>query len=477
MGSRYHPGMKRILFVTAEASPYAQTGGMGEVCGSLPKSLARQGCEVRLLLPAYGGLKARLQGLQHRYWLQLPGHLGACEVLGLPIEPGLELWLLDAPQFFDRPGGLYVDENGRDWHDNAHRFACFSRAAAELAMSPVWRPDIVHCHDWQTGLVPALLSRRPEPPRSVFTIHNLAFTGRCDRGTYDQLQLPLDWWNPGALEFYGDAAFIKGGLVFADRITAVSPTYAWEITTPAGGYGLDGLLRSRGPALSGILNGIDAEEWDPVTDPLISANYSAEQLGARAPNKAALQALFGLPQDPSRCLVGVVSRLTDQKGTDLLVQALRDPRTAGLQCVILGSGDPHLEHEIRWLAGEQPQRVGVRCGYDVALSHQIFAGVDAFAMPSRFEPCGLGQLYSLRYGAIPVVRQTGGLADSVREGLGGTGFVFHNASAGELAAALARMHDCYRKPYSWQILQRRGMGMDHSWDRSAQSYLDLYAAV
>ena len=469
--------MTRVLFVSAEASPYAQTGGLGEVCGSLPKQLAQLGCEVRLLLPAYGALKARLPNLLHARTLQVPGHPEPCTLLTLTLEPGLELWLLDAPRFFDRPGGPYTDEAGRDWHDNPHRFACFSRAAAQLAVSPEWRADVVHCHDWQTGLVPAWLKREPAPPASVFTIHNLAYPGRCDRSTFEQLGLPSEWWDWQRLEFHDSCAFIKGGLVYADRLTTVSPTYAQEILTPAFGQGLDGLLRHRATDLHGILNGIDDAVWNPAQDGYLHAPFGAEQWAARAANKAFLQHRFELSVDPHRCLLGVVSRLTDQKGIDLLLAALRDPATAELQCVLLGSGDPGLEHAIRALAQEFPQRIAAHFGYDTALSHQVFASADAFVMPSRFEPCGLSQFYSLRYGAVPVVRRTGGLADSVFEGEDGNGFVFDDASTPALLAALQRMHERYRDRSRWQALQARGMAADFSWTRSARAYLALYESL
>ena len=466
--------MMRVLFVTAEATPFAQTGGLGEVCGSLPKALAQLGCEVRLLLPAYGSIKARYPALRRVRPLTAPGLPPDSALLALPLAPGLELWLVDAPALFDRPGGLYSDEAGREWHDNPLRFAAFAQAAAALAQAADWRPDVVHCHDWQTGLTPALLAGQSPRPATVFTIHNLAFRGLCDRATFDQLQLPGDWWDWQKLEFHGQCAFIKGGLVFADRLSTVSPGYAEEIKTADFGYGLDGLLRHRAGELQGILNGIDQTVWDPATDPHLRAPYHAGDLAGRAINKAAVQESFGLALRPEACLLGVVSRLTDQKGIDLLLAALRDPATADLQCAILGSGEPWLEDAVRALVADFPGRIGAHFGYDTALSHLVYGGIDAFAMPSRFEPCGLSQFYSLRYGAVPVVRHTGGLADSVHEGPTGNGLVFHPPFVGDLLAALVRLKACWQDQTAWRALQARGMAQDFSWARSAEAYLALY---
>ena len=471
--------MIRVLFATSEASPFAQTGGLGEVCGSLPRALARVGCEVRLVMPAYGAILRRFPDLPERGRLAVPGHPGPCRVLGLELAPGLSLWLVDAPALFDRAGGPYADEQGRDWHDNPHRFACFARAVAQLALDPAWRPDVVHCHDWPTGLVPALLAEVPDRPATVFTIHNLAFAGLCDRSTFDHLGLPPDWWHWQRLEFHGQCAFLKGGLVYADRLTTVSPTYAQEILTPAHGHGLDGLLAHRAHALTGILNGIDTETWNPHSDQHIAARYDQHALDARLANKRALQQAFGLEPAPGHMLLGVVSRLTDQKGIDLLVDALRALHADDLQCVVLGSGDPRVEQSLRDLAAERPRHVGVRLGYDLELSHRVFAGTDAFVMPSRFEPCGLSQLYSQRYGAVPIVRRTGGLADSVLDAdhPQGTGFVLEEPSSEALVAAIRRAYACWREVEPWRALQLRGMAADFSWARSAREYLALYSAV
>ena len=471
--------MTRVLFVTSEASPFAQTGGLGEVCGSLPRALARLGCDVKLVMPAYGALKARFPDLPVKTRLDVPGHPGPCAVLTLELAPGLELWLVDAPHYFDRPGGPYADETGRDWHDNPHRFACLARAAAQLALSADWQAQVVHCHDWPTGLVPALLAPVPARPATVFTIHNLAFAGLCSRDTFDQLGLPSAWWHWQQLEFHGQCAFLKGGLVFADRLTTVSPTYAREVLTPAEGHGLDGLLRQRAPALTGILNGIDTTRWNPHSDPHLASRFDVEDPDARAPNKLALQQAFGLTPAPGRWLLGVVSRLTDQKGIDLLIEALEHLPVPDVQCVVLGAGDPALEASLQRLATAHPDRIAVRFGYDTALAPLVFAGCDAFVMPSRFEPCGLSQLYSQRYGAVPIVRRTGGLADSVQDAAqpDGTGFVFEDATAEALGATLLRAHQAWREVTPWRALQRRGMQMDFSWNRSAAAYRAVYDAI
>ena len=471
--------MIRVLFASSEATPFAQTGGLGEVCGSLPHALARAGCDVRLVLPAYGAILRRFPALPEHARLRIAGYPGTCRVLALELAPGLSLWLVDAPALFDRDGGPYADSHGRDWHDNPHRYACFSRAVAQLALDPTWRPDVVHCHDWPTGLVPALLAEVPDRPATVFTIHNLAFAGLCDRDTFDHLGLPPAWWDWQQLEFHGQCAFLKGGLVFADRLTTVSPTYAQEILTPKFGHGLDGLLRHRAHALTGILNGIDTEAWNPHSDQHIAARFDGTDLDARLANKRALQQAFGLEPAAGHLLLGVVSRLTDQKGIDLLVDALRDLGAEDVQCVVLGSGEPRLERSLRELAIERPAHVAVRFGYDLELSHRLFAGVDAFVMPSRFEPCGLSQLYSQRYGAVPIVRRTGGLADSVLDAAHpqGTGFVLEEASSGALVAAIRRAHACWREVEPWRALQHRGMAADFSWARSALAYHALYAAL
>jgi len=467
--------MPTLLFATSEAAPYIQTGGLAEVCGSLPKHLARLGCDVKLVLPAHGAVKAALPGLAPGRRLAVPGYAEPCRVLSLALEPRLELLLVDCPPLFDRPGGPYAGPDGRDFDDNAYRYAYFCHAVTALVAEGSWRADLVHAHDWPTALLPALLTRLPARPRTVFTIHNLAFLGLCTRAQFEHLRLPAEWWHYERLEFHGRCALLKGGLVFADRVSTVSPTYAREILTPELGHGLDGLLRARGRDLSGILNGIDDEVWDPARDPLLAAPYTADTLERRRANRHALQAHFGLPREDAAFLLGVVSRLTDQKGIDLILGALRHA-PAHWQCAIVGSGEADYERAIRELAAARPDRIACHIGYDAALSHRLFGAVDAFLMPSRFEPCGLSQLYSQRYGAVPIVRRTGGLADSVRDlaTAAPTGVVFEAPTVEAFDQALARAAALFEDPRRWRAVMTNGMAVDHSWSHSARDYLALY---
>ena len=402
-------------------------------------------------------------------------------------DSGVPLWLVDCPALYDRLGGPYAGEDGLDWHDNAWRFGVFAQAALAVCTGAAdlsWEPDVVHCHDWQTGLVPALLSDIPRRPASVFTIHNLAYQGLFSRVQFDQLKLPEHLWSLHALEFYGSFSFLKGGLVFSDWITTVSPTYAREIRTAAFGCGLDGLLRHRAERLVGILNGVDYRVWDPRHDPLIEHAFGPDQLEGKAANKAALQARFGLPQDPDVPVAGFVGRLVEQKGVDLILDALPAFWERPFQLVVLGSGDRALEARLQDAARAHPMALGVQIGYDEPLAHLIEAGADLFLMPSRFEPCGLNQMYSLRYGTVPVVQRVGGLADTVvhadRKALAtgtATGFTFAEPSAERLATAIEAALNCYAQPEVWRRLMRAGMAQDFSWEHSADQYLELYARV
>lgn len=475
--------MFNVLFAASEATPYVQTGGLAEVAGSLPVALTDLGCTVRLVLPAYRGLLAR--GLPFEPMPPLQG-------LAFPEQPALhrlragpqlEIWLVDVPRHFARDGGPYVDPAGREWPDNPERFAAFCHAVAALAcggMPDGWRPHVVHAHDWQTGLVPLLLQSRPARPGTLFTIHNLAYRGLCDFATFERLGVPTHTWHHEGLEFHGQCALIKGGLVYADRLTTVSPTYAREIQAPAYGCGLDGVLRARAPALSGILNGIDYLAWDPARDPALDTPYDRDHLERKARNKRALQRQFGLPERQETMLVGTVTRLAEQKGIDLLLEAIPGLLQHPLQFLFLGSGEPALEAWIRALATAHPERIGYRIGFDVTLSHQVFAGLDAFAMPSRFEPCGLSQLYSQRYGTVPIVRRTGGLTDSVVDPLddaAATGFVFDELSSLSAGHAVWRALQAFQAPATWRQLQRNGMARDFSWTHSAREYLALYRQI
>lgn len=472
---------RRILFAASEVYPLIKTGGLADVAGSLPPALARLGQEMTVILPAYHAARAQLPKLERLPELALPGGSVALLRGRLPGNDRITVLMVDNPVLFDRPGNPYHDEQGRPWADNALRFGLFARACVEVAMDRAgldWRPDLVHCNDWQTGLVPALLEQERMRPATVYTIHNLAYQGLFGHELLKQLQLPEQLWSFDALEFHGQLSFMKGGLVFADRITTVSPTYAREIQTPEYGYGLDGLLRYRADRLIGILNGIDAEEWNPRTDEHLARRYGIKTLAEKAVNKAILQRDLALPVIEGHPLVGMVGRLAEQKGIDLVLEALPRLLAMPLQLIVLGSGEAYYENALREHSHRHPDQLEVVIGYDEGLSHRIEGGADMFLMPSRFEPCGLNQMYSLRYGTVPVVRGTGGLADTVidADSTQGdpNGFVFPNASADELVATVERALALFQRRSRWRLLQRNGMRRDYSWEHSARDYLGLY---
>ena len=409
--------MRKILFVTSEAHPLMKTGGLGDVCGSLPQALQTLGADVRLLLPGYRDSRAQAGQLKPVAQITVP-------LLTQPVTllegklPGtdIQVWLIDFPPAYDRAGNPYLDAEGHPWIDNAARFSLLAQVAVAIARGTAglaWKPDVVHAHDWQTGLVPALLAEDTVRPATVFTIHNLAYQGLFPYESFLSLRLPASLWSLDALEFHGQLSFIKGGIAFADRVNTVSPTYAREIQTPESGHGLDGLLRHRAARLSGILNGIDDQIWNPARDPILASPYSLQRLAHKAPNKAALQKEFNLPVDAQVTVIGIVSRLAHQKGIDLVLDALPVLRELPIQLVILGTGELEYENALRAEAARTPDRLAVFAGYDEAVAHRIQAGADLFLMPSRFEPCGLSQLYALRYGTVPLVCHVGGLADTV----------------------------------------------------------------
>jgi starch synthase len=419
--------------------------------------------------------------------LRLTGSKEPVRILSghLPAN-NLPLYLVDAPAYFHREGNPYTDVTGRDWGDNADRFALFCRAVVEVALGSgdtPWRADVVHCNDWQTGLIPPLLALQAHRPATVFTIHNLAYQGLFDQLTYRRLKLPAQYWDPQGLEFHHLLSFIKGGILFSDRVNTVSPTYANEVRTPRFGYGLDGLLRHLGPRFGGILNGIDYEVWDPAQDPLIACHYDWERFELKAENKRALQEEMGLPQAPEALLFGYIGRLVEQKGVDLILKMLPEllavPET---QLVMQGAGDPDLELALEQASADYPGRVAVHVGYDEGRAHRIEAGSDCFLMPSRFEPCGLNQLYSLRYGTIPIVHRTGGLVDTVidttpehlQSGVA-TGFQFEHADSAGLWYATSQAIELRRRPSAWwHRLATAGMRQDFSWSASARHYSLLY---
>ncbi|UCH53475.1 MAG: glycogen synthase GlgA [Pseudomonadota bacterium] len=477
--------MPRVLFVTSECYPLIKTGGLGDVCGSLPPALSALGVDVRVLMPAYRAALAHAGRLQRVAEITIPEMGVTAGVLeGQLPDTHVGLWLLDWPAAYDRSGNPYLDSSGTPWSDNAQRFALLARAAVQIANGRVglaWQPEIVHAHDWQTGLVPALLAPQPVRPATVFTIHNLAYQGLFPYETFRSLNLPDSLWSIGGVEFYSLLSFMKGGLTFADRITTVSPNYAHEIQTPAFGCGLDGLLGARADVLRGILNGIDHETWNPATDPHLVQPFTFEHVEDKKANKHSLQIQLGLPAASTLPLIGWVGRLVEQKGIDLLLDALPELLRLPLQLAVLGSGEARFEQALRTAALQAPDRIAAVIGYDEALAHRIEAGADIFLMPSRFEPCGLNQLYSLRYGTVPIVHRVGGLADTVIDGNSenlrnqrANGVVFDAPEADALCAAVKRALALYREPTVWRSLQRAGMEHDYSWRHSAAAYRDLY---
>jgi len=444
------------------------------VCGALPAALRAEGVDVRVLMPGYPAVLDGC-GPAKRRRLTLLGKQASLAEAELPN--GVPLLVLECAELYARPGGPYLSPDGHDWPDNALRFGVLSKAAAALAgaASPIaWRPEVVHCNDWPCGLAPAFVRFDGAPAATLMTVHNLAFQGLFDASWVGRLGLPPQSYAIDGVEFYGRMSFLKGGLSYADALSTVSPTYAKEIQTPELGCGLDGLLRHRSAALHGILNGIDDAAWNPASDAHLPACYDAASLERKAQNKAGLQAHFGLPVSKDEPLFGLVGRLTEQKGIDLVVSAA--DRLAALgQLVILGSGERALEAAVAGLGRRYPGRIAARIGFDEGLAHRIEAGADLFLMPSRFEPCGLNQMYSQRYGTPPIVRATGGLADTVEDNI--TGFVFGQPDVGELVEAAARAVRCYRDPKTWRAVQRAAMGRDFSWSAAARLYAGLYRAL
>ena len=478
----------KILFASSEAHPLIKTGGLADVSGSLPRAVRNLRHDIRLVLPAYQPVLKQGTRLELAAHLDVPSVDAPVRILSGRL-PGCKvpLYLIDSPAHFDRAGNPYVMEDGNPWPDNAERFSIFCRAVHALATDAAglgWHADIVHCNDWQTGLVPPLLAETPQAPASIFTIHNLAYQGQFDRDTFDALGLPPRWWSMNALEFHDRFSFIKGGLVFADWLTTVSPTYAQEIRTPAFGCGLEGLLNRRADTLTGILNGVDYTVWNPGTDTHIAAPYTRCSVARKAENKHTLLERMGLPVREAAPLFAIVSRLVAQKGIDLVLEILPMLLQHNAQLVVLGNGDKRLEAALRKANSQHPDSVGLHVGYDEPLSHQIEAGADMFLMPSRFEPCGLNQVYSLRYGTVPIVRRTGGLADTVVDTTPATladktatGFCFDATTGRALWEAMERALHYYHEPSHWQQLIETGMRQDFSWRRSAAHYVEVYERV
>ena len=479
----------RILSVASEVFPLIKTGGLADVAGALPGALKPHDCNVTTFLPGYRQVKIKLNQLGatgERVVHDFGDLFGSPARLIAFVLGDMPLVILDCPTLFDREGGPYGDATGKDWADNWTRFAAFSAAAAAYgcgrAGSPVF--DVIHAHDWQAGLVPAYVAHgRGARPATLMTIHNMAFQGQFSPSIFPALGLPQEAMSVNGIEYYGDVGFLKAGLQYASAVTTVSPTYAEEIRSPEFGMGLDGLIRARGVAVHGIVNGIDTGVWNPGTDSHLASHYSSSTIERRAANKSALQSRFGLAENDGP-LFAVVSRLTWQKGMDLLSANADLIVSLGGSLAVLGAGDVAIEAELQAAAQRHPGKIGVIIGYDEGLSHLIQAGADALLVPSRFEPCGLTQLCALRYGAIPVVSRTGGLADTVvdlnhasQTAKSATGVQFYPITRDQFGRALRRTVEAFNNGAQWKILQKRAMSADVSWDNSAALYAKLYREI
>ncbi len=484
----------KILYVCTELYPLLKTGGLADVGAALPAALQAAGCEVRLLLPAFAAIAAgvRPEGPA----LALPAQGGPSVIRSLQPAPVLQpgrviatgqpVYLLEAPALYRRPGGPYHDAAGHEWPDNATRFALLGWAAAVLGLGgdPQWQPDVLHAHDWHAGLAAVylrLLAGGRRAPATVFTVHNLAYQGVFPAGTLADLGLPAALFTIHGFEYHGQLSFMKAGLQFSDAITTVSPRYAREILTPEQGCGLDGVLRSRASRVSGILNGVDYAVWNPGTDPLIGTPYDTGHMAGKAAAKQALQQLLGLEVRPDALLLGAVTRLSEQKGLHLLPPVLDELVARGGQLVVLGSGEAGIEAALREATARHPRQAVLRVGYDEAMAHRIMAGADVVLVPSRFEPCGLTQLYGLRYGALPLVHAVGGLADTVTDCTleaiddgSASGFVFHDFSTDGLRQALRRAFALQRRPADWARVQQQAMQRRFDWQEAALAYCALY---
>jgi starch synthase len=475
-----------VLFVTAELYPLAKAGGLADVSASLPRALTKRGIDVRIVMPAYQQVLDQAPTLRKVLPLGNPFGFGESRLLETYLpDSGMPVWLVDCPALYGREGGLYQDRNACDWADNDVRFALLNHVSAAIAREPgaQWRPDIVHANDWHAGLIPALLADGDRPrPATVFTIHNLAYQGCFERDRFERLGLPES--NRNALDFYGRISFLKGGISLADAITTVSPTYAKEIMTPEYGCGLDEMLRQRAACVTGILNGVDYDIWDPGADPHIAKSYSEHTVALKAVNKRVLQSEMGLESDAEKPLLAFASRLVHQKMPDAVLEALPALIEDGMQFALVAEGEPEYQNRFRRLADDYPGRVAVQIGYEEAKAHRLMAGADILLHPSRFEPCGLVPIYAMRYGTLPVVRSSGGMADSVmdasdsaiRRGTA-TGFSFEPPNTAQLLGAVRRAHTLYRQPILWHRLRESAMRQDFGWGRSAQAYADIYSAL
>ncbi len=481
-----------VLFITSEVYPLCKTGGLGDVSAALPMALRELNIDVKLLLPGYpqvlAGVKYKSKVAEFNELQQFPSSTLLLARLSLSKSENIPVFVIDCPGLFYREGGPYMDTLGREWPDNALRFGLLSKIGAILSSdaNPIaWHPHITHCNDWQSGLTPAYLHfYQGKKAATVMTIHNLAFQGIFPPGSVVQLGLPMNSFDMNGVEYYGNLSFLKAGLYYADHITTVSANYAHEIQTEPLGFGLQGLLSSRRNNLTGITNGIATNHWNPTTDPYLTKNYSSKKLSDKVANKHALQQLMGLTIDANIPLFGVISRLNHQKGTDLLIQIAPQLIKIPAQLIVLGSDHAELEHQLSMLAQTYPEAIAVRIGFDEALSHLIEAGADCFLMPSRFEPCGLNQMYSQRYGTPPIVHATGGLLDTVvdctpttlAEG-SASGFLFEPVTANNLLDAIRRAVQTFHNKKTWQQLQKNGMAKDFSWNVSAAAYQKIYSSL
>lgn len=478
----------KILFVSSEVTPFAKTGGLADVSGSLPQALEMLGHQVVIVMPLYRSVREGEHDIrQVEKPLSVPFRGQNLETLAFTAKTGedIPVYFIQREEFFDR-SGLYGTSQG-DYFDNPERFIFFSRSVLELCRSLDLQPDIIHCHDWQTSLVLVYLSNlysnipTLSKARGVFTIHNLAYQGVFPKEMMSVSELPLELFSMRGLEYYGKMNFMKGGIVFSDAITTVSQKYAQEIQTPEYGYGLEGVLRQRSADIYGVLNGVDYTSWNPKTDPHIASNYEAKDFGGKKRCKEELLTIFKLRGSDEFPVIGMISRLADQKGFDILADALDSLMKLGLYLVILGTGDAKYERQFTSLGKRYPGRLGVKIAFDNILAHKIEAGSDMFLMPSKYEPCGLNQMYSLKYGTIPIVRATGGLDDTIREfnpeSQKGNGFKFKPYSSSDLIKAVKRAIYIHKNKLLWTRLVTNAMKEDFSWPKSAKKYEQIYRSI
>lgn len=476
----------RILFATSEVYPLIKTGGLADVSYSLPIALKKLGHDIKIILPFYRSIKEKIKPKSCKFTGRVFGYNNDIKIYSSKLSKGhsIEVLLVDAPDLFDRDGGPYTDDKNEAWGDSAYRFAIFSRVVAMLGndqLAMKWVPDLVHCNDWQTGLVIPLLQIGKNPPATLFTIHNLAYQGNFSKDEFDHLLLPPKWWSIDGLEFYGECSFLKAGIMNADWVTTVSPTYAKEVQTANYGERFEGILQHRQDRFLGVLNGVDYQQWNPESDPLIDTQFSSETLALKKKNKKSLQKQLGLPVSDKVPVFGMICRMAYQKGVDLVIEALPKILKEDVHVIILGSGDIYYETAFNKLQQQFPDKLSITIGYNEGLSHQIEASADFFLMPSRYEPCGLNQIYSLRYGTLPIVRNTGGLADTVIDASDenikdkiATGFIFEEATAIQLEDAVHRALAIYRKAKHLKQMRLTAMKQDFSWEKSSLEYERLY---